>query len=327
MTESIWQLKDVSLVSGRTARLSGIDLQIQPGVTAVLGASGAGKSSLLSLLAGFERSSSGTIEFAAVPDAGQLPLFWSPQDHGLWPKLTVREHLATVLPESPRLERSVDEWLTLLRLGTVADALPHRLSQGERSRLSLGRSLASEAVCLVLDEPLAHVDPIHCCSYLDLIADHAKRLGGSVVFSTHDPGSVLRSAERVVCLSETRCIFSGPVNELYFNPPTEEAAWLLGPANWFGEDSDVLRAAIDENAPRCIRPHELVVADMCGAEAVADDSSKIDLIATNRVGAVLEVTASDVENRRLRLLTADCPAELTPGSALRLAYQPDSRRK
>ena len=326
MTDSVWQLNDTSLVSGRTARLTGIDLQIQPGVTAVLGASGAGKSSLLSLLAGFERPTSGTIDFAAESDAGQLPLFWSPQDHGLWPKLTAREHLEAVRPEAPQVDRSVDEWHALLRLAEVADALPHRLSQGERSRLSLGRALASEAACLVLDEPLAHVDSIHCRSYLDLIAGHAGELGGTVVFSTHDPASVLRIADQVVCLSETRCIFSGPVNELYFNPPTEEVAWLLGPANWIEKDDELLRSAIDGDPPVCVRPHELLVYSDEGESDSGGQPAEFDVVEREVGGSVCEMAVRGGTEKLIRIMSTDCTTASHPPSRIRLRYEPDRRR-
>ncbi|MHC4879582.1 MAG: ATP-binding cassette domain-containing protein [Planctomycetota bacterium] len=326
MSNSTWQLNDTSLISGRTARLNGIGLQIGSGVTAVLGASGAGKSSLLSLLAGFEQPTSGSIAFVPKPDAGQLPLFWSPQDHGLWPKLTAREHLATVRPDAPQVDHSVDRWLAVLRLDAVADALPHRLSQGERSRLSLGRALASEAACLVLDEPLAHVDPIHCRQYLDLIADHARSLGGTVVFSTHNPAGVLRIAENVVCLSDTRCVFKGPVNELYFNPPTEEAAWLLGPANWLGDESDTLRSLIENDPPRCIRPHELVVMEAVEQSVPASEAPWLDVVAVSRAGEVSEVAVRDPSGAERQLFLLRCPADVLRGSSVRLRCECDSRR-
>jgi len=326
MTDPIWKLDNVSLLSGRTARLSEVGLSIQSGITAVLGASGAGKSSLLSLLAGFEKPTSGSLEFSPQPGAGQLPLFWSPQDHGLWPKLTAREHLAAVRPDAPQIERSVDEWLALLRLDAVADALPHCLSQGERSRLSLGRALVSEAACLVLDEPLAHVDPIHCRSYLDLIADHAKSLGGTIVFSTHDPASVLRIAEHVVCLSETRCVFSGSINELYFNPPTEETAWLLGPANWIAEEDGWLRAAIDGAPPVCVRPQEFVVFDL-SESATGASTGSLELISERDTGELRELTVRDSSDTAAVVLTTHRPLSASPGSRIQLQFLPDVLRE
>ena len=326
MAAPIWRLKDASLTTGRTTRLAGIDLSIQSGVTAVLGASGAGKSSLLSLLAGFERPTSGTVAFSPNPQAGQLPLFWSPQDHGLWPKLTAREHLATVRPDAPQVDRSVDEWLALLRLGEVADALPHRLSQGERSRLSLGRALASEADCLVLDEPLAHVDPIHCRSYLDLIADHAKSLGGTVVFSTHDPASVLRIAENVVCLSETRCVFSGPVNELYFTPPTEEAAWLLGPANWIDENNSALQSLLDVPSPQCIRPEELSAFTVSSEPLPNDGSAVCEVLAMQATGNTTELELQDANDRFHTIFSSRCDDDISCGSHISLRLRPHAAR-
>ena len=326
MAAPIWQLQDASLTSGRTTRLAGIDLSILPGVTAVLGASGAGKSSLLSLLTGFERPTSGTVAFSPNPHAGQLPLFWSPQDHGLWPKLTAREHLATVRPDAARIDRSVDEWLALLRLTEVTDALPHRLSQGERSRLSLGRALASEAACLVLDEPLAHVDPIHRHSYVELIAGHAKSLGGNIVFSTHDPASVLRIAKHVVCLSETRCVFSGPVNELYFNPPTEETAWLLGPANWIDEDNSALRSLLDAPSLQCVRPGELAVSRNKTESRPGNGSSDLEVVDKYRTCDLMELSMRDAAGRVQHLFSSCCDEDVVAGATVSLHFHPHVER-
>lgn len=308
-------------------RLSGIGLSIRSGVTAVLGASGAGKSSLLSLLAGFERPTSGTIACSSKSGTRQLPLFWSPQDHGLWSKLTAREHLATVRPDVPQTDRTVDEWLALLRLDSVADALPQHLSQGERSRLSLGRALVSEAACLVLDEPLAHVDPIHCRSYLDLIAGHARDLDAAVVFSTHDPVSVLRIAESVICLSEARCVFNGPVNGLYFCPPTEDTAWLLGPANWIAAGDEWLRAVIAGDPPVCVRPHELVVTELSRESEPAGRATWLEVVAISRSGDVADVTVRSPAGAERRLFLTQCPVDVLPGSQVRLRCECDARRR
>src|SRR5687768_310155 len=129
--EPLWTLDDVTLAP---ARLRGIWLQISRGVTAVLGWSGAGKTSLLNLLVGFEKPSSGSIHFS---NPG-TELMWVPQNGGLWPHCTVREHLALVRPDS-------DSTILLdtFDLRHREAARPDELSQGERSRLSIARALHS----------------------------------------------------------------------------------------------------------------------------------------------------------------------------------------
>ena len=82
----LWTLSQVFL---GPARLESISLSIEPGVTVVLGWSGAGKTSLLNVLVGFEKPERGILD-------GPKSLYWSPQNHGLWPHCTAREHLELV---------------------------------------------------------------------------------------------------------------------------------------------------------------------------------------------------------------------------------------
>src|SRR5690606_31158038 len=91
MTDWLWKLENVTLAGRRQPRLDGVSLEIPPGATAVLGHSGAGKTSLLNLLVEFETPDAGTIEHTRLRGNGRLGLFWVPPDLGLWPHLTVGE--------------------------------------------------------------------------------------------------------------------------------------------------------------------------------------------------------------------------------------------
>ena len=92
MNRILWQLEGVGLGQ----RLRDITLRIEPGVTAVLGHSGAGKTSLLNLLVGFEKPDAGKLIAEFNRGSHRIPLFWVPADGGLWPHLTVAEHIAIV---------------------------------------------------------------------------------------------------------------------------------------------------------------------------------------------------------------------------------------
>ena len=118
----LWQLANVSLAPNR---LRDVTVAIHPGITAVVGHSGAGKTSLLNLLVDFEKPDHGTIQHT-------LPVFWSPQDAGLWPHLTVREHIAAV--------GGAADVLAVFDLTERADCRPAVLSQGECSRLAVARA-------------------------------------------------------------------------------------------------------------------------------------------------------------------------------------------
>ncbi|MBS0264870.1 MAG: ATP-binding cassette domain-containing protein [Planctomycetes bacterium] len=258
MTAPLWKLDQVTLRGNLRPRLAAVSLEIKPGRTAVLGHSGAGKTSLLNLLAGFEQPDAGTLSPSPSSDPQRLPVFWSPPGNGLWPHLTVAQHLQTVIPENHLADRRVAELLAAFDFADKFGAYPDQLSQGECTRLAVARAIASGAQILVLDEPLVHVDPAASRRYWDrlrtLVGEPSST---SLVFSTHSPEVVLREAEQVICLAEGRAVYSGSVPELYYNPPTADLAWALGPANWVEADEQARWMTGGPSTRRCYRPEEL----------------------------------------------------------------------
>lgn len=240
MNNTLWNLENVTLSSGSGMRLDSVTLEIVSGVTAILGYSGAGKSSLVSLLAGMERPSSGELRFqvnAVQEKQGCLPLYWAPQGGGLWPHLTVRQHLETVMaPKAAESAKETDKLLDLFGLTHRSHAVPEELSQGEQSRLSLARCLAARPAVLLLDEPLAHVDPMMTPVYWNHLREHIRQTKASVVFTSHTPDIVMAEGEQVICLKNGRILYAGSTTDLYNRPPNEEVARFAGPTNWFTED-------------------------------------------------------------------------------------------
>ena len=241
----LWQLDRVSLGA---ARLSEVSLEIPAGVTAVIGWSGAGKTSLLNLLAGFEKPDSGAI-------SGAPAVAWVPHNAGLWPHCTAREHLALAQGH----ERDIEMLLNAFDFGGRTDARPHELSQGEQSRLAVARALVMNFEVLIMDEPLAHVDPARSGKYWRVIRETLATRGASLVFSTHSPEMVLGEAERVICLEEGRAIHLGAARDLYDAPPTEKLMSFLGTGNWFTPDAAKEWLGMDCPAPFCLGPERIVI--------------------------------------------------------------------
>ena len=211
----LWTLDAVSLSGRGLPRLDGVSLEIPEGVTAVLGQSGVGKTSLLNLLVGIERPTAGKVHFHANVSKDRLPLFWVPPQHGLWPHLTVREHLTTVTPQhESEKSRDVQELLAKFDLLELANAKPGSLSLGEKSRLNVARSLASQANVLVMDEPLSHVDSSRSGKYWQAVRELCQTHGTSIVLATHSPEVVIREATNVVCLKDGRVVYSGDDHSL-----------------------------------------------------------------------------------------------------------------
>ncbi len=310
----LWSLKNVTLHSGSTKRLDGMSLEITKGMTAVLGYSGAGKTSLLNLLVDFEKPTSGVL-VPSLPDV-PLPVFWVPQNGGLWNHIRADQHLEMVIGNGASGTVAGD-WLTRFGLQSRSNAMPAELSQGERARLSVARALASEAAVLVMDEPLAHVDPARLCLWFDLIVESLHDDAGkacpsrSLVFSTHQPELVLRYAESVICLDGGQCVFFGSVRDLYENPADSRLASLLGRANWISEDESAIWLDQGFNAPGVLRPEWLRVC--------CDSDSKLKVIDSKHCGAVTETTLKDESSGRERQFVHGTGVVISPGQSVRLS--------
>ena len=140
MAETLWKLVGVTL-GGSPARLDDVTVAIGGGVTAVLGPSGAGKTSLLNLLVGYERPDRGAVIATVVKGERALPVYWAPQTAGLWPHLSVLEHVTLAMPRSDQ-EKAM-ALLDALDVAARAAARPDELSEGERSRVAVARALAA----------------------------------------------------------------------------------------------------------------------------------------------------------------------------------------
>ena len=331
MSGPLFRLKELTLAGSDVPRLNSVTLQIPCGATAVVGLSGAGKTSLLNVLAGFETGFSGELR-SGIPTglAHRLPLFWVPQSGGLWPHLTAEQHLDVVDdkvvhgqksgPESGRFSKKSDEFLPLFDLAHRRQALPAELSQGERSRLALARALATRATVLLLDEPLSHVDPVRKPAYWNIVRRIVAEENISMVFTSHEPETVLRHAEHVICLQDGAVVFDGPIRTLYDHPPNARVGAFLGPLNWFrAEDAWVFLNGDATHSDVAIRPEWMQIR-------TAKDSA-IELLSTPFVGAYQESIVQHVASGMTKSLLHQVPEVVIPIGqrvAFRLQMRPGS---
>ena len=256
-------------------------MEIPAEPTAVLGLSGAGKTSLLNVLVGFTRPASGKI-------AGPAQVAWVPQDHGLWYGHTAVEQLTLAGASSAEAMRLLAD----LDLDKCARAKPDRLSLGEAARLAVARALAQKAPVLVMDEPLAHVDSARIGKYWRIIREHMARSDSALLFATHQPELALAEATHAICLRDGNVTFQGSIARLYNDPPNMEAATCLGPGNWITRDDAHTWLSQAWEAPRCIRPERLSIEPspegrleltghrFCGAHAESDLRSSAGALRT-----------------------------------------------
>jgi NitT/TauT family transport system ATP-binding protein len=196
---SVVSVRGVSKAFGDVVALDGISLDIRAGeFVCLVGASGCGKTTLLNLVAGLDRATSGELHVG-----GRTALLF--QEAALFPWLTAARNIDLALrlqkvPAGLRAPRT-EELLKLVRLDGFADRRPHELSGGMRQRVALGRALAQDADVLLMDEPFGAVDAIT----RDLLHDELERIwqqtGLSVLFVTHNVREAVRLGDRVMVLS------------------------------------------------------------------------------------------------------------------------------
>jgi iron(III) transport system ATP-binding protein len=312
--QPIWTREDV-VVNGITSpRLVCDRLSISAGITAVLGESGAGKSTLLNLLVGFIRPDSGHIQKACPEGDGRLPLFWVPQNEGLWPHLSVGEHLATV---QSRAAADVEAELQAMELGGLGSRAVDTLSVGEQSRLAVARTVAADAWVTVMDEPFAHVDRSRRTDLWRRVLKRARAGDASVVFASHSARMVLGHADRAILIREGRVVCEGSVDALYWQPATREIAAALGPVNWLsaGEAALWLPEATEE---RNYRPCELRLD-------VVETGGPLQVAEERFCGETTEVTLRHEPTGDQRCFSLMPGSDVMPGACVRLVYVPRSQ--
>ena len=225
---------------GEAPVLRGVDLEVPAGsLTAVLGLSGCGKTTLLRLIAGFERPEQGRIALGAntLEDASthvapeKRSIGYVPQDGALFPHLSVAGNVGFGLPRRERRGRAVQEPLEMVGIAHLARRMPHELSGGEQQRVALARALARRPAALLLDEPFSSLDAtlrnrvreeVHT-----LLRDH----GVTTVLVTHDQEEALSLADSVAVLRDGRIVQQGAPAELYELPADSRLAEFLGAVN------------------------------------------------------------------------------------------------
>ena len=240
-------------------------------LTALLGPSGGGKSTLLRIIAGLDTADTGTVAIEGT-NATRLPpqkrnVGFVFQHYAVFKHLTVAKNVAFGLeirtngglrpPWTPqrrrdraRIEARVGELLELVHLSQFADRLPSQLSGGQRQRMALARALAVEPSVLLLDEPFGALD----AKVRKELRDWLRRLHDEVhvttVFVTHDQEEAMEVADEIVVINQGRVEQVGSPDQLYDEPANDFVMGFLGEVTRLG--------------PVRLRPHDVEVATAPG---------------------------------------------------------------
>ncbi|MGN0064165.1 MAG: sulfate/molybdate ABC transporter ATP-binding protein [Nocardioides sp.] len=286
------EVKGVTKQFGDFVALDNVDVNIKSGqLTALLGPSGGGKSTLLRVIAGLESADAGTVTIEGV-DATRL----SPQKRNVgfvfqhyaaFKHMSVAKNVAFGLEIRKRpkaeIKRRVDELLELVHLSQFADRLPAQLSGGQRQRMALARALAVEPSVLLLDEPFGALD----AKVRKELRDWLRRLHDEVhvttVFVTHDQEEALEVSDEIVVINSGRIEQIGTPDQLYDEPATDFVMSFLGEVTTLGGAA--------------LRPHDIDVA----TTAQQPDAVEGTVSRLVRVGFEVRVTVLTVDGEQVNV--------------------------
>ncbi|MGG6267699.1 ABC transporter ATP-binding protein [Leptolyngbya sp. AN03gr2] len=244
------QLDTISKRFSEVPVVDSVSLKLRQGeLLSLLGASGCGKTTLLRLIAGFERPQSGRIELAGQEVAS--PDRWLPpeqrdigmvfQDYALFPHLTVAQNVGFGLKKSRRKQASypaqqakkmVSEAIAQVGLAGFEKRYPHELSGGQQQRVALARALAPQPALILLDEPLSNLD-VQVRSHLrQEIRSILKSTGATAIFVTHDQEEALSISDRVAVMNQGKLEQLATPETLYNEPATRFVAEFVTQGNF-----------------------------------------------------------------------------------------------
>jgi spermidine/putrescine transport system ATP-binding protein len=237
--ESILELRDLVKLFPNQRAVDGISLKIpRGGFYSLLGPSGCGKTTTLRLIAGFEQPTSGEVLLDGAVVNGQKPYQRNVstvfQNYALFPHLTAAENIAFGLKRKnrPDIERRVREALELVRLTGKEARYPAQLSGGERQRVALARSLVLQPGVLLLDEPLAALDPKLRKQMRLELKEMQRRVGITFLLVTHDQEEALSMSDQLAVMNAGSIEQVGTPEDVYLRPRTRFVAGFLGAVNW-----------------------------------------------------------------------------------------------
>jgi len=234
-------LENVTKFYGRKRAVSNVNLTCNEGeFFSIVGPTGAGKTTILKMIAGIESVTSGKVYFN-----GTLVNEMSPQDrnvsmafesYNLYPHFSVYDNIAFPLRAprwglklTPQEERQkVEEIANFLGIGELLERLPQHLSGGQKQRVSLARALIRKPEVYLLDEPIAHLDARLKFSTQTLLKEFASTYKSTIIYVTHDYREALALSDRMAVLRKGVIEQEGTPDEIYFNPATDFVGMLIG---------------------------------------------------------------------------------------------------
>lgn len=232
-------IHQISKAFGTTQAVSDVSLRVDDGAFVVLlGPTGAGKTTILRLIAGLEHPDTGDVRINDHSVISQTPaqrdVAMVFQQYSLYPHMSVRDNLAFPLrspilktPEA-EIARKIHEVAEVLSISHKLDNKATALSGGEMQRVSIGRALVRDPSAYLMDEPLSSLDAkLRADLRVELKRIHSN-LGATLLYVTHDQIEAMTMATQIGVLNEGRLVQFGTPREIYENPTSLYVAGRLG---------------------------------------------------------------------------------------------------
>jgi ABC-type Fe3+/spermidine/putrescine transport system ATPase subunit len=313
MAAFILELRGLVKVYPGHRALDGISLQVpRGGFFSLLGPSGCGKTTTLRLIAGFEQPTAGEVRLNGEPVNGRRPYERNVstvfQSYALFPHLTARQNIEFGLRRrrANSIAERVAAAVELVRLQGRESRRPDELSGGERQRVALARSLVIEPDVLLLDEPLAALDPKLRKQMRLELKEMQRRVGITFLLVTHDQEEALSMSDQVAVMNAGRIEQVGTPEDVYLRPRTRFVAGFLGMVNWIGD------AGVRPEVTRIRRP----------AERTGGCSRPATVTGSVFLGNCIQVLARLESGEEV---VAEVPREagpFQPGEAVEICWQP-----
>jgi sulfate transport system ATP-binding protein len=310
------EVRNVTKSFGATPVLRDVSIDVAAGsLTALLGPSGGGKSTLLRVIAGLEYPDSGTVMISGADATRLTPqrrnVGFVFQHYAAFKHMTVYNNVAFGLQIRKRpkdeIRRRVTELLELVHIEQLANRLPSQLSGGQRQRMALARALAVEPQVLLLDEPFGALD----AQVRKELRTWLRRLHDEVhvttVFVTHDQEEAIEVADTIVVLAGGEVVQVGSPHELYDNPANPFVMGFLGPVT-----------RIDG---RLVRPHDVEITTEPAPGSVPATITRVV-----RLGFEVRVEMRAADTEAIAQVTRGVAdhLELRPGGTVHIRVQPSA---
>ncbi len=236
--------KDLNTADGALEAHFNLDINENEFLT-LFGSSGAGKTTLMRLIAGLEKPKSGRIEvhgevwFDSVKRINLPPQKRSVgfvfQDYALFPTMSVKENLLFAA-ENNEQRKNVDQLIEMIELTSLANRLPYSLSGGQKQRVALARALVRQPKILLLDEPLSALDPAMRQKLQNELALLHNKLGVTTLLVSHDIAETVKLSNRLASVVTGRIVKVCPPMDFFTSHTLSGKLQLIGEVLKIEED-------------------------------------------------------------------------------------------